>query len=52
MQEQIDLIVETALAELSGLDEAGLDQIMILPNFDTRFDVIERVATDVMPAFN
>ena len=38
--------------KLAALDEAGLDQIMILPNFDTRFDVIERVAADVMPAFN
>ena len=35
-----------------GMAGAGLDQIMILPNFDTRFDVIERVATDVIPAFN
>lgn len=37
---------------LSALSEAGLDQIMILPNFDTRFDVLERVATEVKPAFN
>ena len=26
---------------LRGLDEAGLNQVMILPNFDTRFEVLE-----------
>ncbi|HBP15895.1 MAG: LLM class flavin-dependent oxidoreductase [Pseudomonadota bacterium] len=43
---------EQLIDRLAALDEAGLDQIMILPNFDTRFDVIERVAVDVIPAFN
>ena len=37
---------------LASLDDAGLDQVMILPNFDTRFDVLERVARDIVPAFN
>jgi alkanesulfonate monooxygenase SsuD/methylene tetrahydromethanopterin reductase-like flavin-dependent oxidoreductase (luciferase family) len=37
------------IERIHGLSAAGLDQIMILPNFDTRFDVIERVAKDVMP---
>ena len=34
---------------LQALQQAGLDQVMILPNFDTRFDSIERLAKDVMP---
>ncbi|MEM7101213.1 MAG: LLM class flavin-dependent oxidoreductase [Pseudomonadota bacterium] len=37
------------IERIHGMQEAGLDQIMILPNFDTRFDVLERVAKDVMP---
>ena len=36
------------LERLHGLAEAGLDQVMILPNFDTRFDVLERVAKDIV----
>ena len=32
-------------AELSA---AGLDQVMILPSFDARFDVLERVAQDLI----
>ena len=35
--------------QIRGMDDAGLDQIMILPNFDTRFDVLERVASDILP---
>ena len=34
--------------QLSALDRAGLDQIMVLPNFDTRFNSIERLARDVI----
>ncbi len=30
--------------QLTGLSAAGLDQVMILPNFDTRFDVLGDVA--------
>ena len=37
------------LERLHGLGEAGLHQVMILPNFDTRFDVLERVAKDIVP---
>ena len=37
------------LERLHGLAEAGLHQAMILPNFDTRFDVLERVAKDIVP---
>ncbi|MDH3643575.1 MAG: LLM class flavin-dependent oxidoreductase [Gammaproteobacteria bacterium] len=33
---------------LSGLAGAGLDQVMILPNFDTRFEVLERVGRDLI----
>ena len=34
---------------LRALAGAGLDQVMILPNWDTRFDVLERVAKDILP---
>ena len=37
------------LERLHALAEAGLHQVMILPNFDTRFDVLERVAKDIVP---
>ena len=37
------------IEQLRGLDAAGLDQVMILPNFDTRFDVLERVAREILP---
>ncbi len=40
---------EQLLERLHGLDEAGLHQVMILPNFDTRFNVLERVAKDIVP---
>ena len=35
---------------LRALDAAGLDQVMILPSFEPRYHVIERVARDVLPA--
>ena len=34
--------------QLSGVYEAGLDQVMILPYFDTRFDVLEDVGKHVV----
>ena len=37
------------LERLGGLADAGLNQVMILPNWDTRFDVLERVAKDIVP---
>jgi len=37
------------LERLQSLHQAGLNQVMILPNFDTRYDVIERVARDIVP---
>ena len=39
---------DALLGRLFGLAEAGLDQVMILPNFNTRFDVLERVAKDIV----
>lgn len=36
------------IGRLSALREAGLDQVVILPNFDTRFDVLEAVATQLI----
>ncbi|MYD97263.1 MAG: LLM class flavin-dependent oxidoreductase [Gammaproteobacteria bacterium] len=40
-----DVLIE----RLTALAGAGLDQVMILPNFDTRFDVLERIAKDIIP---
>ena len=40
-----DVLIE----RLTALAGAGLNQVMILPNFDTRFDVLERVAQDILP---
>ena len=40
---------DALLERLGGLADAGLDQVMILPNWDTRFDVLERVAKDIVP---
>ena len=37
------------IGRLRELDSAGLHQVMLLPNFDTRFDVLERVARDILP---
>jgi alkanesulfonate monooxygenase SsuD/methylene tetrahydromethanopterin reductase-like flavin-dependent oxidoreductase (luciferase family) len=35
---------------LGALGEAGLDQVMILPPFDPRYEVLEQVAAEVAPA--
>lgn len=37
------------IEQIHGMAAAGLDQLMILPNFDTRYDVLEQVAADIMP---
>ncbi len=34
---------------LNGLADAGLNQVMNLPSFDPRFEVLERVARDIIP---
>ena len=36
------------LEQLQQLADAGLDQVMILPNFDTRFDVLEQVGSEII----
>jgi alkanesulfonate monooxygenase SsuD/methylene tetrahydromethanopterin reductase-like flavin-dependent oxidoreductase (luciferase family) len=36
------------LERLKDLAGAGLDQVMILPSFDTRYDVLERVGRDIV----
>lgn len=40
---------EDLLERLHNLSDSGLKQVMILPNFDTRYDVIERVAKEIIP---
>ena len=34
---------------LRAMDEAGLDQLMILPPFDPRFEVLETIGSQVLP---
>lgn len=34
---------------LGALADAGLDQVMILPPFDPRYEVLERVGADIIP---
>ena len=34
---------------LRALDEAGLDQIMNLPSFDPRFEVLESIGEKIIP---
>lgn len=36
------------IEKFQALSKAGLDQIMILPNFDTRFENLERIARDIV----
>ena len=37
------------IERLRDLADGGLDQVMILPNFDTRFDVLEQVGMKILP---
>lgn len=37
------------VARLAELDAAGLDQVMILPAFEPRYQVLERVGREVLP---
>lgn len=30
------------------LADAGLDQVIMLPNFDTRFDVLEQIGSEII----
>ena len=41
----VDQILET----LTEYQAAGIDEIMTLPAFDPRFEVLERVGKDVLP---
>ncbi len=41
-------VTDQLLDRLGDLAGAGLDQVMILPNFDTRYDVLERVGRDIV----
>jgi alkanesulfonate monooxygenase SsuD/methylene tetrahydromethanopterin reductase-like flavin-dependent oxidoreductase (luciferase family) len=40
---------DEVVARLRELEAAGLDQVIILPAFEPRYDVLERVARDVLP---
>ncbi|MEO2178367.1 MAG: LLM class flavin-dependent oxidoreductase [bacterium] len=40
---------DAILHRLNELENSGLNQVMILPSFDPRFEVIERVAKDIVP---
>ena len=40
---------EQLIERLWALEEAGLDQVMILPAFEPRYEVLERVAREVLP---
>ncbi|MEM7325862.1 MAG: LLM class flavin-dependent oxidoreductase [Actinomycetota bacterium] len=37
------------IERLRALDESGLDQVMLLPPFDPRFEVLETVGTEILP---
>lgn len=37
---------------LQALDTAGLDEVMILPAFDPRYEVLERVGRELLPALS
>jgi alkanesulfonate monooxygenase SsuD/methylene tetrahydromethanopterin reductase-like flavin-dependent oxidoreductase (luciferase family) len=40
---------ENLVDRLRAVEAAGLDQVMILPSFEPRFEVLERVARDLIP---
>ena len=56
-QATADLINATCLVgtkdelieKLRALDEAGLNQVMNLPSFDPRFEVLETIAKEIIP---
>ena len=37
------------IERLHGLASAGLNQVMVLPNFDTRTQVLDRISKDIIP---
>jgi 5,10-methylenetetrahydromethanopterin reductase len=40
---------EQLLERLQNLAAAGLNQVMVLPNFETRNQVLERISKDIIP---
>ena len=40
---------EQVLEKLQALGEAGLQQMMIIPSLEPRYDVLEQVATEILP---
>jgi len=42
-------IADQLIERLRALSAAGLRQVMILPSFEPRYSVLERVAKDVLP---
>ncbi|MCP4003245.1 MAG: LLM class flavin-dependent oxidoreductase [bacterium] len=49
---QASCVIGTAdeiVERLRAFERAGLDQVMILPSLEPRYEVIERVARDIMP---
>jgi 5,10-methylenetetrahydromethanopterin reductase len=40
---------EELIEELRALNEAGLNQVMNLPSFDPRFEVLETIAKKIIP---
>ena len=40
---------EQIIDRLHALGESGLDQLMILPNFDPRYEVLERIGEKIIP---
>ena len=43
---------DTIVERLGAMGEAGLDQVMILPPLEPRYDVLRRVAADVIPGLS
>lgn len=37
------------IERLRALGDSGLDQVMILPPFDPRYEVLEKVGADILP---
>lgn len=43
---------DQVLERLFALEDAGLDQVMILPAFDPRYSVLERIGKEILPEIN
>ena len=40
---------EVLTERLRAMEAAGLDQIMVLPAFEPRYEIIERIGRDLLP---